>query len=68
MKELTDGRGADVVIEVVGLSPALQMGFELLRPWGFLSSVGVHNAEVSENDQLEVDEMVGEKGADEKVS
>lgn len=52
VKELTDGRGADVVIgtrlsdarvpcvlltelpEVVGLSPALKMGFELLRPWG----------------------------------
>ena len=47
VKELTDGRGADVVIEVVGLSPALKMGFELLRPWGVISSVGVHNAEVS---------------------
>lgn len=47
VKELTDGRGADVVIEVVGLSPALRMGFELLRPWGTISSVGVHNAEVS---------------------
>ena len=46
VKELTDGRGADVVIEVVGLSPALKMGFELLRPWGVISSVGVHNAEV----------------------
>lgn len=47
VKELTDGRGADAVIEVVGLSPALRMGFELLRPWGFISSIGVHNAEVS---------------------
>jgi threonine dehydrogenase-like Zn-dependent dehydrogenase len=46
VKELTDGRGADVVIEVVGLSPALKMGFELLRPWGTISSVGVHNGEV----------------------
>lgn len=45
--ELTEGRGADVVIEVVGLSPALKLGFELLRPWGVISSVGVHNAEVS---------------------
>ncbi|EEH45304.2 uncharacterized protein PADG_01454 [Paracoccidioides brasiliensis Pb18] len=43
VKELTSGRGADVVIEVVGLSPALKMGFELLRPWGIISSVGVHN-------------------------
>ena len=46
VKELTDGRGADVVIEVVGLSPALRMGFELLRPWGVISSIGVHNAEI----------------------
>ncbi|KIW06404.1 uncharacterized protein PV09_02857 [Verruconis gallopava] len=46
VKELTDGRGADLVIEVVGLSPALKMGFELLRPWGVISSVGVHNGEI----------------------
>jgi len=46
VKELTDGRGADIVIEVVGLAPALRMGYELLRPWGVISSVGVHNAEV----------------------
>jgi threonine dehydrogenase-like Zn-dependent dehydrogenase len=46
VKELTDGRGADVVIEVVGLSPALKLGYDLLRPWGIISSVGVHNAEV----------------------
>ena len=32
--------------EVVGMSPALKMGFELMRPWGVISSVGVHNAEV----------------------
>ncbi|KAJ9625125.1 hypothetical protein H2203_005080 [Taxawa tesnikishii (nom. ined.)] len=46
VKELTNGRGADVVVEVVGLSPALKMGFELLRPWGIISSVGVHNGEI----------------------
>jgi threonine dehydrogenase-like Zn-dependent dehydrogenase len=46
VKEVTEGRGADVVIEVVGLSPALKMGFEILRPWGVLSSVGVHNGEI----------------------
>ncbi|KAJ8128501.1 hypothetical protein O1611_g5131 [Lasiodiplodia mahajangana] len=43
VKELTDGRGADVVIEVVGHSSALETGFQLLRPWGTISSVGVHN-------------------------
>ncbi|CAG8125760.1 unnamed protein product [Penicillium olsonii] len=46
VKELTDGRGADVVIEVVGHSSALRMGFDMLRPWGHLSSVGVHNQEI----------------------
>ena len=34
------------------MSPALKMGFELLRPWGVISSVGVHNAEVSSEDHL----------------
>lgn len=38
-------RGADVVLEVVGLSPALQLAFQILRPAGTLSSVGVHTAE-----------------------
>lgn len=46
VKELTNGRGADTVIEIVGHSDALKMGFELLRPWGTISSVGVHNAEI----------------------
>jgi len=46
IKEVTDGRGADIVIEVVGLSPALKTGFDLLRPWGVISSIGVHNGEI----------------------
>ena len=46
IKEVTDGRGADVVIEVVGLSMALRLAFDLVRPWGVISSIGVHNAEV----------------------
>jgi len=44
--ELSDGRGADTVIEGVGHSDALGMGFELLRPWGNISSIGVHNGEI----------------------
>jgi len=47
VKAVTDDRGADVVIEVVGLSPALRTAFDLLRPWGIISSIGVHNGEVS---------------------
>lgn len=46
IREVTEGRGADVVIEVVGLSPALKLGFDILRPWGIISSIGVHNGEV----------------------
>ncbi|KPI44358.1 S-(hydroxymethyl)glutathione dehydrogenase [Cyphellophora attinorum] len=46
IKELTDGRGADTVIELVGHSDALQLGFENLRPWGNISSIGVHNGEI----------------------
>lgn len=44
---VTDGRGADLVVEVVGLSPALRTAFDLIRPFGAISSIGVHNAEVS---------------------
>ncbi|KAL2260048.1 hypothetical protein VTK26DRAFT_6092 [Humicola hyalothermophila] len=46
VKEVTEGRGADAVIEVVGLSPALRTAFDLLRPFGVISSIGVHNAEI----------------------
>lgn len=46
VNELTNGRGADMVIEVVGHSSALDLGFKLLRSWGRMSSVGVHNGEI----------------------
>jgi threonine dehydrogenase-like Zn-dependent dehydrogenase len=46
IKDVTEGRGADVVLEVVGLGAALRLGFDILRPWGIMSSVGVHNGEV----------------------
>ncbi|KAL8737828.1 MAG: hypothetical protein Q9181_001319 [Wetmoreana brouardii] len=46
VNELTECRGADVVIEVIGLSLTLKMVFELLRPWCMISSVGVHNGEI----------------------
>jgi len=46
IKEVTEGRGADIVVEVVGSSPALRTGFDLIRPWGIISSIGVHNAEI----------------------
>jgi len=46
IKEVTDGRGADIVVEVVGLSPALRTAFDVVRPFGVISSIGVHSAEV----------------------
>lgn len=49
--EVTDGRGADVAVEVVGLSPALRTAFDLIRPWGVISSIGVHNQEVGSASQ-----------------
>lgn len=42
VRTLTEGRGADVVLELVGSAAALRLGFELLRPGGVLSSIGVH--------------------------
>ena len=41
---LTNGRGADAVMEVVGSSDALRLAIDLLRPGGTISSVGVHTA------------------------
>ncbi|KAH6649191.1 chaperonin 10-like protein [Truncatella angustata] len=43
---VTEGRGADMVVEVVGKSPALRTAYELVRPFGTISSIGVHNAEI----------------------
>jgi len=42
IKTATDGRGADVVIECVGHADAWQLSFDMLRPWGSISSIGVH--------------------------
>ncbi|RUS20986.1 chaperonin 10-like protein [Endogone sp. FLAS-F59071] len=44
IKRATNGRGADVVLEVVGHPSALSLSYSLLRPSGVLSSVGVHTA------------------------
>lgn len=46
IKKATNGRGADNVMEIVGLSPALRLAFEIVRPWGKISSVGVHNTSI----------------------
>ncbi|KAK0562709.1 hypothetical protein OC844_002564 [Tilletia horrida] len=46
VKELTGGKGADVVCEVVGSPQALQLALDLVRPWGAISSCGVHTHEI----------------------
>lgn len=47
IKDASDGRGADVVMEVVGMSDAVALGLQLVRPFGKLSSVGVHYKEIA---------------------
>ncbi|CAG8511245.1 11380_t:CDS:2, partial [Scutellospora calospora] len=42
IKEITDGRGADIVLEAVGNTSALELAFKLIRPAGVLSSVGMN--------------------------
>ncbi|WP_149499197.1 alcohol dehydrogenase catalytic domain-containing protein [Roseiconus lacunae] len=38
----TDGRGADAVLEFVGLPPAQALAFRLIRPGGRMSVIGCH--------------------------
>ncbi|CDO76800.1 hypothetical protein BN946_scf184978.g29 [Trametes cinnabarina] len=40
--EWTDGAGCNAVLEVVGNNSALTLAYELVRPFGIISSVGVH--------------------------
>ncbi len=42
VREATDGRGADGVLEVVGSKEATRRAFDLVRPGGIISAVGVH--------------------------
>lgn len=40
----TNGRGADVVLEIVGQADALRLAFDCVRAGGFIHSVGMHHA------------------------
>ena len=40
--DVTNGRGADAVLEVVGSPQASRLAFDLVRPGGTISTVGVH--------------------------
>ncbi|ODV89696.1 hypothetical protein CANCADRAFT_32873 [Tortispora caseinolytica NRRL Y-17796] len=43
IKSVTEGRGADNVMEIVGVADAVKLAFDLLRPWGKISSIGVNS-------------------------
>ncbi len=45
VREATDGRGAEAVMEVVGSPAAARSAVNLMRPGGIISTVGVHTAE-----------------------
>ncbi len=45
IRETTEGRGAEGVLEAVGSHSAVRLAFELVRPGGIVSSVGVCNDE-----------------------
>jgi alcohol dehydrogenase len=40
--ELTDGLGADVAIEAVGVPETFELSARIIRPGGFVANVGVH--------------------------
>lgn len=42
----TEGRGADAVLEVVGNQGAFDTALSIVRPYGAVSSVGVHAGEL----------------------
>ncbi|RMZ80236.1 hypothetical protein DV738_g2902, partial [Chaetothyriales sp. CBS 135597] len=52
IKAATNGRGADVVLEVVGHADAFMLGFDMIKPWGKISSVGVHTEALPLNGQM----------------
>lgn len=42
IKEMTDGLGADVAVEAVGVPATFELAAELVRPGGRVANVGVH--------------------------
>ncbi|KAL2796301.1 chaperonin 10-like protein [Aspergillus keveii] len=49
IKAASGGRGADVVMEVVGHADAFMLAFDIIRPWGQISSIGVHTEQIPLN-------------------
>lgn len=42
LKDATNGRGVDAVLEVVGNASAAKLAYQIVRPGGIISVVGVH--------------------------
>ncbi|OGS42116.1 MAG: L-threonine 3-dehydrogenase [Euryarchaeota archaeon RBG_16_62_10] len=59
VKELTDGNGADVCLEMSGAAPALKQVFEMLTPGGRVSILGLYNDPVT----LDVNNVITFKSA-----
>ncbi len=47
VRALCGGRGADVVMEAVGVPVTLEAAFELVRPYGHVANIGVHGKPVT---------------------
>jgi len=47
IRELTEGLGADVAIEAVGVPSTFELAAELIRPCGRVANLGVHGSAVS---------------------
>jgi len=45
IKDYTDGRGVDAVIEAVGNESAQLLGFNIVRPGGIIATIGVHTTD-----------------------
>jgi alcohol dehydrogenase len=44
VRELTDGLGADVSVEAVGVPATFELSAALIRPGGYVANIGVHGA------------------------
>ncbi|HEY0187595.1 MAG TPA: alcohol dehydrogenase catalytic domain-containing protein [Cellulomonas sp.] len=47
IRGLTAGRGADVVMEAVGIPATLESAFDIVRPYGHIANIGVHGHPVT---------------------
>lgn len=46
VKSVTEGRGADAVVEGVGNQSAMRLAVDLVRPCGIVSSIGFHQSDL----------------------